>query len=111
MIRNFFAVILAYAGIAAYAFTGNHHKEAKTSITGKINPAEGVEMVWVISGKDSLKSPTSAGLFTFEVKPGIHLLVVDAKNPYKDVILDQLSVSENEVLDLGEIVLSNSVES
>jgi hypothetical protein len=108
MVRNFFVVILAYAGIAAYAFTGKHGSEkddTRTMITGRVSPADGVNVVWVISGKDSLKAPTSAGLFSFEVKPGVHNLVVDAVNPYKDVVMDNLTVSENEVLDVGEIVL------
>ena len=104
MFKKFFTIFVCYACIAAYAFTGNKHS-AKTSITGKVNPADGVNMVWVVSGKDSLKSPTSEGIFSFEIKPGVHQLIVDAKNPYKDVILDNLSVNENEVLDVGEIML------
>jgi hypothetical protein len=31
--------------------------------------------------------------------------VIDAKAPYKDVVMDNLNVTENEVLDVGEIVL------
>lgn len=106
MFRNFFVVILAYVGIAAWAFTGRHEdKTVKTIITGRVSPADGLNIVWVISGKDSLKSPGADGLFSFDVKPGIHQLIVDAKNPYKDVVMDNLTVAENEVLDLGEITL------
>src|SRR5688500_6071323 len=108
MVRNFFVVILAYAGIATYAFTGKHGSEkaeVRTMITGRVSQADGVNLVWVISWKYSLKAPTSAGLFSFEVKPGVHSVVVDAINPYKDVVMDNLTVSENEVLDVGEIVL------
>ena len=110
MFRNFFVLIMAYAGVAALAFTNKHEGKLKddtrTIITGKVTPAEGVNMVWVISGKDSLKSSAGGtGLFSFEVKPGMHQLIVDATNPYKDVVMDNLSVTENEVLDLGEIVL------
>src|SRR5687768_3667954 len=105
MFRNFFAVILAYVGIATWAFTGNN-KETKTMITGRVSPADGVEVIWVISGRDSLKTPTTnAGAFSVDVKPGVHQVIVDAKSPYKDVVMDNLTVTENEVLDLGEITL------
>jgi hypothetical protein len=108
LIRNLCFVILAYLAIGTYAFTGKGKVKAHsvdTAITGRVSPADGVNMVWVVSGKDSLKSPTSAGLFTFSVKPGVHQLVIDAKAPYKDVVMDNLNVTENEVLDVGEIVL------
>jgi hypothetical protein len=107
VIRNLCFVILAYVAIGAWAFTGNGSvkSEVNPAITGRVSPADGVNLVWVISGKDSLKSPTSAGLFTIQVKPGTHQLVVDAKAPYKDVWMDNLIVTENEVLDVGEIVL------
>jgi hypothetical protein len=104
MFRNFFAVILAYVVIGTWAFSGNH-KEARSMITGRVSPADGVELVWIISGKDTAKSPTSSGQFSMEVKPGVHQLIVDAKSPYKDVIMDNLMVTENEVLDVGEITL------
>ncbi len=105
MFRNLFVVIMAYVGIATWAFTGKHEDGTGTVITGKVSPGDGVNIVWVISGKESLKSPTSDGLFSFEVKPGTHQLIVDAKNPYKDIMMDNLTVTENQVLDLGEIIL------
>lgn len=105
MIRNFFAVILAYVVIGAWAFSGKGGKDIRSMITGKISPADGIEAVWVISGKDTLKPPADNGSFSAEVKPGTHQLVVDAKSPYKDVFMDNLMVTENEVLDVGEIIL------
>ena len=68
---------------------------SKTMITGRISPVDGVNIVYVISGKDTIKVPTSEGLFSLEVKPGIHQVVIDARNPYKDVVLDNLSLTEN----------------
>jgi hypothetical protein len=104
MFRNFFAVIVAYVLIGAFAFSGKE-KDTRSMITGRVSPADGVELVMVISGKDTAKLPVSAGSFSAEVKPGVHQLIVDAKSPYKDVVLDNLNVTENEVLDLGEITL------
>ena len=104
MFRNFFAVIAAYVVIGAWAFSGKG-KDTRSMITGRVSPADGVEIVWVIRGKDSLKSPVSNGLFSVEVKPGVHQVFVDARSPYKDVLMDNLMVTENEVLDIGEVVL------
>jgi hypothetical protein len=104
MFRNFFAVIVAYVLIGTWAFSGKG-KDARTMVSGRISPADGVETVTVISGKDTLRPPLSAGAFSVEVRPGVCQLMVDAKSPYRDVWLDQLMVAEDEVLDLGEITL------
>ena len=77
----------------------------RSVITGKVHPAEGAEMVWVFSTKDSLKSGLVNGQFYFDVMPGVYKLVVDAKDPYKDVLLDNLAVKAEETLDVGEIIL------
>ena len=78
---------------------------AKTVILGKVVPADGAELVWVLGEKDSLKSVLIEGNFQFDVRPGMYKLVVDAKQPYKDVMLDNLLVRADETLDVGEIVL------
>ena len=79
--------------------------KAKTSIVGRINPSDAGEAVWVISATDSLKSGISMGQFSFDVKPGVFKLVVDARDPYKDVLLENLQVKQDEILDVGEIPL------
>jgi hypothetical protein len=110
MFRNFFAVIMAYVVIGTWAFSGKG-KEAKptepsaSSITGKVSPADAANSVMVVSGKDTLHGPLANGIFTVAVKPGVHQLIVDARAPYRDALLDNLSVTENDVLDVGEIVL------
>jgi hypothetical protein len=78
---------------------------SKTIIIGKIRPADGAEMVWVVGEKDSLKASISQGQFYFEVKPGTYKLIVDALPPYQDVLLENLLVHQDETLDVGEIIL------
>jgi hypothetical protein len=78
---------------------------AKTGIVGKVNPLDAAEMVWVIGISDSLKMVPAQGQFFFDVKPGTYKLIVDAKNPYKDVLLENLQVKPDETLDVGEIPL------
>ena len=74
-------------------------------ITGRVSPANGAEIVWVIGAKDSLSGPIVSGIFSLAVDPGIFKLIVDARSPYKDVMLDNLTVKQNQTLDVGEIIL------
>ena len=77
----------------------------QTSITGKISPADGAEVVWAIGITDSVKAMVALGSFSIQVKPGLYKLIVDAKEPLKDAQLDNLDVKENQILDVGEIIL------
>jgi hypothetical protein len=78
---------------------------AAQAITGRVSPANGAEIVWVIGAKDSLSGPVVSGIFSLVVDPGIYKLIVDARSPFKDVLLDNLSVKQNQSLDVGEIIL------
>jgi hypothetical protein len=77
----------------------------ESSLTGRVSPADAAEMIWVIGGKDSLKTWVVSGIFSLKVKPGKYKLLVDAKLPYKDVLLDNLEIKLNQTLDIGEIIL------
>jgi hypothetical protein len=87
--------------------TAGNRSEVKVqaSVTGKVSPADAVEAVWVLSATDSVRAGISGGNFSAQVKPGVHKLLVDAKTPYRDVLLDNLDVKEKQVLDVGEIIL------
>ncbi len=93
-------LIVGLMGVAAFSFL-----KVKTAKTGRVSPADGADIVWVVSEKDSLKAGISEGQFYFDVKPGVYKLVVDAKDPYKDVLLENLAVKAEETLDVGEIIL------
>jgi len=96
---TFGIVAASVAGLFAFTTTN------QSSITGRVAPADGAETVWAISGADSTKGAISAGAFALGVKPGIYKVLVDAKDPYKDVILENLEVKQDQPLDVGEIVL------
>jgi hypothetical protein len=87
--------------------TASSHSNEKiqASVTGKVSPADAVDAVWVLSATDSVRAGISGGNFSAQVKPGIHKLLVDAKVPYRDVLLDNLDVKDKQVLDVGEIIL------
>ena len=101
MKKNILAGSFSIGIIAAlFALTGS-----TSSITGKVSPADAAETVWAISGTDSVRSAVSAGSFTLSVKAGTYKVVVDAKDPYKDILLENVVVKDDHPADVGEIVL------
>ena len=77
---------------------------SQTGISGRVTPQDGAQMVWAI-GTDSTRGIISSGNFSIQVKPGTYKVFVDAKDPYKDVSLENLEVRDGQPLDVGEIVL------
>lgn len=92
--------IIAAAAAGVLSFTSPE----QGSITGKITPADGAEAVWAISGSDSAKGTVTSGTFSLAVKGGTYKVIVDAKDPYKDVTFDNVEVKDQPV-DIGEVVL------
>ena len=86
-------------GLHAFRFTD------ESSITGKVNPPDGVVSVSAGNGSDSVRSNPTEGIFTLIVKPGAWKVFIDAKEPFKDIILDKVEVKEGQRTDLGEIRL------
>ncbi len=92
-------VIVAISGIHAM------QRNQTSSISGKVTPAEAVNVVWAISAKDTIKTALKEGVFMLPVKAaGQYKVVVDAKDPFKDVIKD-VTVEAGKNTDLGEIKL------
>jgi hypothetical protein len=77
----------------------------QSAITGRVSPANAANEVWVLGKNDSIRAGLSSGHFSVMVGPGTYKLVVDAREPFKDALLDNLDVKSNQVLDVGEIIL------
>ncbi len=75
------------------------------NIIGKVVPPEGAEKVWAINGSDSLEAQLVDGGFSFSLAPGTWKIVVDAKEPFKDAVLENVESRDGESTDLGEITL------
>ncbi len=74
------------------------------SIKGKVTPSDAAIQVWALSASDTLKAPVNNGNFEIPaVKPGTYKMYADAKDPYKDVVKDDVQVSDGAPVDLGEI--------
>ena len=78
----------------------------RSGLSGRITPAESAQMVWAIQGNDSLSLVPTGGSFLIEAKPGIYKIIVDAKEPYKDVLLENIEVTNGKTTDVGEIKLT-----
>ncbi|RYY54924.1 MAG: carboxypeptidase regulatory-like domain-containing protein [Chitinophagaceae bacterium] len=100
MKKNFILLsILVITLVAAFSF-----RTVQPTITGKVSPADAAQAVWAINSTDSVRSAITGGIFTFTVKPGKYRVIVDAKEPRRDVILENIEVG-NQPVDLGEIVI------
>jgi hypothetical protein len=76
------------------------------SITGKITPADALKDVWVVSPKDTIRALVIQGSFTIvNVKPGTYTVIINATEPYKDEIKEDVTVLEGGYIYLGEIKL------
>lgn len=94
--------------VCAMVITLHAFRSAQTSgIKGSISPADAiVSTVWAINGTDSLKGQPVKGNFTIPAKTGTWKLIVDAKEPYKDAVMENVQVKEGQITDVGEIKLS-----
>jgi len=93
--------ILLSGIVGLYAF----HTVNQAAISGTVTPPEGATAVWAVNGSDSTSGNISNGSFSISVKPGTYKLVVDAKEPYKDVSLENIQVSDTAATNVGEIKL------
>ena len=91
--------------IAFIAVLFGFNTSTQSTISGKVSPADGAESVWAISSTDSVKGVINTGAFTVQVKAGIYKVIVEARDPYKDVLLDNVTVKDGQPADVGEIVL------
>lgn len=77
-----------------------------SSISGRVTPADAASTVLAISGKDTVTGILTTGNFSMTVKPGVYRVWIDTRDPYKDVLLENISVKEGQAIDVGEIVVS-----
>ena len=78
-----------------------------STIHTKIFPASGAERVWAINGKDSLRmiSSDDGEYYLVTVHPGSWELRIDAKKPYKDIIVKAVDVKPGTQKNMGEFTL------
>ncbi len=75
-------------------------------ISGRVSPQNAAEMILATHGADSIKVIPANGVFMLEAKPGMYKVIVDAKQPFKDVLIESIEVTSGKTTDLGEIKVS-----
>jgi hypothetical protein len=78
-----------------------------SSLHARVYPATGAEKVWAINGRDSLRmmSNDTGQYYMITVDPGSWELRVDARKPYKSIIVKAIDVRPGTVKDMGEFTL------
>ena len=96
---------VAALGIAAaglFAFKGIE----AGSIKGKVSPAEGASRAWALSSSDTLQTEIKNGTFEIkDAKAGIYRVIIEAKPPFKNAAKDNITVTDGQAADAGEIKL------
>ena len=78
-----------------------------TSIYGTIEPAEGASLVWAVNNKDSVSVVPESGKFSIAVaKAGKYKVLVKAVKPFKDMVLENITVEDGKSTNAGVISLS-----
>jgi hypothetical protein len=96
-----FTGLVAVSIASVFAFTAS-----QSAITGSVVPADGAVAIWAFSGTDSTRGIIlNTGNFSLTVKPGIYKILLDAKSPYKDFVMENVDVKPERPLDIGQIVL------
>lgn len=99
---------IVIATLFSFMFTLFAFVPQNSTITGRINPQDGAEMIWVINStsNDSTSTTTTDGKFTLSVKAATYRVVVIGKSPYKNTTVENVVAREGETTDTGEITLS-----
>ncbi len=76
-------------------------------IQGNVYPASMAESVIAVNGTDSVTSRSADGHFGMEVPPGVWKVVVAFKNSNRNIIRDNVQITEGKHINLGEIRLQD----
>ena len=93
------------ATILAVVALHSFNSQKTGGISGSIVPADGAILVWAIQTVDTVKAAPANGMFSLTVKSGTWKVVVDAKEPYQDVMMENVQVNDGKETSLGEIRL------
>lgn len=99
-------VLTLFIVILAVVFLHAFRAFQQPVISGSIYPKEAVKQIVAVNGNDSVIGlPDKTGLFAVNVKPGTWKLVVEAKQPYKTVVMESVKAREGEGTNVSVITL------
>lgn len=77
-----------------------------SGISGNVDHPDKVAGIYAVNSKDSIRiRPDKRGTFVINSDSGSWKIIVRAKYPYKDVIVDKIEVKNGQITQLGEITL------
>jgi len=93
---------LGIAAAGLFAFRGIE----SGSIRGKVSPANGASRAWALSTSDTLQTEIKDGAYEIkDAKPGTYRVIIEAKPPYKNAAKDNVTVTDGQPAEVGEIKL------
>jgi hypothetical protein len=98
------------ATILTIAFLHAFRALQNTTISGRIIPPDAADKILLISGTDSARAVIMNGAFAVSVKQGTWRLIIDAIEPYKDVIIERVEAKEGQNTDVGEIKIEKTLD-
>ncbi len=93
------------ATILAVVALHSFNNQTAGSISGSVVPADGALIVWAIQNTDTVKAAPVNGVFSLTAKSGTWKVIIDSKEPYQDVMMENVQVSDGKETSLGEIKL------
>ncbi|HYF29963.1 MAG TPA: carboxypeptidase regulatory-like domain-containing protein [Chitinophagaceae bacterium] len=93
------ATILAVVALHSFGYN------KAGSISGSVIPADGAVSVWAIQSPDTIKAMPANGIFSLTARAGNWKVIIDAKEPYQDVMMENVQVNDGKETSLGEIRL------
>lgn len=94
------AFIMAITGIFSFK------SPVTGTIRGTVSPPDGATRAWAISGRDTMRTNLSGGLFELSgAKAGVYRVIIEAEPPYKNGTRDNVVVADGQTVDIGVVSL------
>lgn len=87
------------------SIAGSIQKRAVCNIRGEVHPIKAFRKAWLIQNGDTVPVKRMGSRFQVAVKPGEYGIWIDAIAPYKDQVFREITLTDDQVSDLGEIDL------
>jgi hypothetical protein len=94
------------AVIAVVSVLHAYKAAQRSGISGKIIPYGVGQTIWAVRGNDSVRLVTTGGAFLIEAKPGSYNVIINGKEPFSNLLLQNIEVVNGKTTELGEVKLS-----
>lgn len=91
--------------VAAVTFLEASKKRTVCTIKGEVHPIKAFRKVWLIQNGDTIPAKRLGSRFQVAVKPGEYGIWIDAVAPFKDQMVNDIHLLDEQTSDLGEINL------